>query len=106
MFVKMHGLKAMWICVTLFSLLIRNNSLFIPHSHIARDISVKGNAVSAGSSYLSLHGITFTALLQTSRRSEAVNSAVSKVNYGLYLTDLGLTFLSTFFSQKKKKKKA
>lgn len=40
------------------------------------------------------------ALLQNSRRSEAVNSAVSKVNRGLYLDDLRLTFLSTLFKKK------
>lgn len=38
-----------------------NSSLFILHLHVAGNISVKGNAVAAASSYLPLHGITFTA---------------------------------------------
>lgn len=38
-----------------------NSSLFILHLHVAGNISVKGNAMAAGSSYLPLHGITFTA---------------------------------------------
>lgn len=44
--------------VMLFSFLI---ALFIPHLHVAGNISAKGNAIAAGSSYLPLHGITFTA---------------------------------------------
>jgi len=45
----------------LFSVLTGNTSLLIPHLHIAGSISVKGNAMAAGSSYLPLHGVTFTA---------------------------------------------
>lgn len=48
----------MW--AMLFSFLIGNTS-FILYLHIAGNISVKGNAVAAGSSYLPLQGITFTA---------------------------------------------